>query len=325
MNQVDMKMHYCIHILIYLYVTIVYCANNDTNRLSYNVNNYFIKPEYTIRENFIHYDDTENTDKFQDDIYNYAKTLVTNNKLKTIADVGCGSGYKLIKYFGDKFMYKTIGLEIEPSLSFLKEKYPLYQWEFSDFNSIAPITNVDIIICSDVIEHLINPDLLLKWLSTINSKYLVISTPDREGESDIMRDISHLDDAESNRAGPPSNPAHIREWGIDEFKMYLQQYFKVVHHNKLAFMAYDRIYVETQFIVAQKYENNCRCNPGEYMIFSNYDNTDNYDDMEENLKVFIQSSKVPVIICSQNYDYYGSFSLKSIVYDESCILIKNHV
>ena len=112
-------------LLLLLYISLIYCNNNNnnndnTNRLSYKNDKYFIKPEYIIRENFIHYDDTGNTDGFQDDVYNYAKTLVNEYNLITIGDIGCGSGYKLIKYFGDKTKYKTIGLEIEPTLSFLK-------------------------------------------------------------------------------------------------------------------------------------------------------------------------------------------------------------
>jgi len=299
-------------LLIYIFIIVVMgntfitkvVVNNQT-QLNYYNENYFIKNNYTSRYECIHYDDTNNTDEFQNDVYNYALNIVEMNNLITIADVGCGSGYKLIKYFGDKTKYRTIGLEIEPTLSFLRNKYPNYQWESSDLYKPPVIDTIDMIICSDVIEHLSNPDILLNWLSSINFKYLVISTPDREGQSDIMKEISFLDDAESNRIGPPSNPAHMREWSINEYKMYLQQYFNVIYHGKLAFEARGKIYIESQFILAKNYDSeSCRCNPeNEYLLVSNYGSDDKYIQIEQSLNIFLQEMKKPFAICTSNTSY----------------------
>ena len=40
----------------------------------------------------------------------------------TVIDVGCGSGWKLVNYLSKEF--KTIGVETEPALSFLRKTYP---------------------------------------------------------------------------------------------------------------------------------------------------------------------------------------------------------
>lgn len=49
-------------------------------------------------------------------------------KLITI-DVGCGSGWKLVKYLSEEF--HTIGIETEPALSFLRKTYPEQVLDFS--------------------------------------------------------------------------------------------------------------------------------------------------------------------------------------------------
>ena len=48
------------------------------------------------------------------------------NREYTIVDVGCGSGWKLVNYLSKEF--KTIGMETEPALSFLKQTYPDQIW-----------------------------------------------------------------------------------------------------------------------------------------------------------------------------------------------------
>ena len=40
----------------------------------------------------------------------------------TVIDIGCGSGWKLVNYLSREF--QTIGIETEPAISFLRDKYP---------------------------------------------------------------------------------------------------------------------------------------------------------------------------------------------------------
>lgn len=182
---------------------------------NYNVNkNYFIKEEY-IHRNFYHqFDDTGFTDQYQDAVYKRAKEEFIKNKFNTILDIGCGSGFKLIKYFND---HDTTGLEVEQNLYFLNNKYPNKKWEKSDFSKKID-KNFDLVICSDVIEHLLNPDELLKFIYEINFNTCVLSTPDREALYGV------------NCLGPPENPYHIREWNMQELKQYLENNFKIVDH-----------------------------------------------------------------------------------------------
>ena len=67
---------------------------------------------------------------FQKEIYLLAKDLLRKlSKLKvnrgrkvTVIDVGCGAGWKTVHHLSKEF--KTIGIETEPALSFLRRTYP---------------------------------------------------------------------------------------------------------------------------------------------------------------------------------------------------------
>jgi len=178
-------------------------------------------PEKYIENKFssnTNYDDTSCEDEYQDDVYKFAKEICDNNNLKTVLDIGCGSGFKLIKYFNDK---DTVGVEIGKTLLFLKNKYKNKTWIESSFSDKLD-RDFDLIICSDVIEHLPNPEELLRFISNINFKYLVLSTPERDEVQ-----MYHFG---RKFNGPPSNKEHVREWNRSEFGMFVGDYFKVEDH-----------------------------------------------------------------------------------------------
>jgi|688.fasta_scaffold1789531_2 hypothetical protein len=47
--------------------------------------------------------------------------MISERKL-TVIDVGCGAGWKLVHYLSKEF--RTIGMETEPAISFLRKTYP---------------------------------------------------------------------------------------------------------------------------------------------------------------------------------------------------------
>ena len=42
------------------------------------------------------------------------------------------------------------------------------------------VPKADLVIASDVVEHLVDPDEMLQFISRIGPKFVVISTPDRD-------------------------------------------------------------------------------------------------------------------------------------------------
>ena len=194
---------------------------------------YCIKEDYTSRKDYTHYDDRSEEDKWQLEIYLHALGLMKKYNLSKVADIGCGSGYKLMTYLSD---YETIGLELEQNIPFLREKYPDALWMESAFDSELTV-DVDVLICSDVIEHIVNPDDLIHYIQKMSFKYLIFSTPERELV--YPSDSIYLN-------GPPKNPAHQREWNFQEFNNYIQQHFEVMDHRVT------NLHQATQMIICKK-------------------------------------------------------------------------
>jgi len=170
---------------------------------------YHIKAGYLHRKTVPHFDDTSFKDEYQNKVYQKAKFILEENKYSKILDVGCGSAYKLFKFFKQ---FNFTGVEVGPTLSYLKEKYPKNR--FVNFEEIKN-ENFDIIICSDVIEHVEKPDEFLVEISNIEFEYLFLSTPARE----FLPKKYH--------SGPPRNIHHYREWTTQEFNLFVEDYFHI--------------------------------------------------------------------------------------------------
>lgn len=178
---------------------------------------YCIKDGYIEHAQYLPTSQSKGTDQFQNDVYQLARELAVKHNYKHILDIGCGSGNKLMKFFKE---FETLGLEVESNLVSVQRAYPERNWQLSNF--FIPLNKkVDLVICADVIEHLLDPDLLLNFIKKIEFVLLVLSTPARER---VYR---------CNQNGPPRNKYHIREWTIEEFNRYVGQHFTIIEHKPI--------------------------------------------------------------------------------------------
>jgi len=177
--------------------------------------NYYVKSGYKSRDSYFHYDDMQEEDKWQLEVYLHAYSIMKKNGFTKAVDFGCGSGFKLINYLGE---FETIGYELIDNVVKLREKYPARRWEESVFSNDL-IIDADVIVCSDVIEHLVDPNELLRFFLNQKFHYIILSTPDRN----IVRGFEDC--------GPPKNSAHVREWSYIEFRKYISDWFDIVDHR----------------------------------------------------------------------------------------------
>jgi hypothetical protein len=176
---------------------------------------YCIKKGYSSRNRYVHFDDMLLHDEWQLEVYTHAAAIMERQHFSTVADIGCGSGFKFVKYLGH---YRTLGYELPQNVRELKTLYPDRRWETLSFDDRFAI-HADLVICSDVIEHLVDPDELMVFLQKQDFQILVLSTPER----DIVRGVADF--------GPPANPAHQREWNFNEFRQYTEKFFDIIEHK----------------------------------------------------------------------------------------------
>jgi hypothetical protein len=190
---------------------------------------YSLPANYQHRLGASHHVDIPWKDEAQREVYLFARHIAATKGFHKIIDVGCGSGYKLMNYLGE---YATVGYEVEPTLSFLRETYPDRVWKDSGRNAEVFSNELpelgDILICSDVIEHMNDPDTLIEFLLGFDVNYFVISTPCR---SILCKQHKDKDLYAQSWMGPPFNTSHVREWTFMEFREYLSDYFTILESH----------------------------------------------------------------------------------------------
>ncbi|WP_146047125.1 class I SAM-dependent methyltransferase [Aeromonas bestiarum] len=179
---------------------------------------YGIPYNYLSPNKYYHYNDLEETDNWQLEVYLFALGLMIKHNFSNIADIGCGSAYKLVTYFKG---YNTLGIELPENVAALRKRYPDRTWLETDFIPRNEFSS-DVIIFSDVIEHLLNPDDALEYIKKQNFTYLILSTP--------AKDFLYEKD-DPFFYGPPKNPAHQREWTMNEFSNYIGKHFNIIEHR----------------------------------------------------------------------------------------------
>lgn len=165
------------------------------------------------------HDDMKSDGLCQQAVYDYALLQAKLLNCARVVDFGCGSAKKLLPH-ADRF--DIIGIDLENIVDQLRgyesmsdpyeEKrvrgFTTRAHDFSQgmyqFRS-APSA---MLICADVIEHLVDPKMLLssiRYALRRGAARAVISTPCRQHCPGI------------SKKGPPNNPAHVREWTCKEF------------------------------------------------------------------------------------------------------------
>ncbi|MEN9510813.1 MAG: hypothetical protein RLZZ370_632 [Bacteroidota bacterium] len=193
------------------------------------------KPKYGLPRGYLHrsvvldFDDRHNKDEYQKEVYALARAFYEEQQLQGVLDIGCGSGFKLMQYFGD---VPCAGAETDTA--FLRQTYPRARW-FEVFQDDWKQFPAELIIAADVIEHVPNPDNFLRnLLEHRSAQWFLFSTPDR-----------NLDPSPWT-FGPPPNECHFREWRFEEFNAYLNRFF-VVRRQEISNAAQ-----RTQWILAQR-------------------------------------------------------------------------
>jgi SAM-dependent methyltransferase len=160
---------------------------------------------------------------YQFDVYLDVRRIATEGNAQSILDVGCGPAIKAGRLFAN--VVSEVVLVDQPTVRGLALSHcPGATFVAADLESISEDLHrtFDVIVCSDVIEHLLDPSRCLAFLrrhAAPNSRILV-STPER----DYARGVGCM---------ACDKPEHVREWTGSEFVAMLQAEGFRVHRHML--------------------------------------------------------------------------------------------
>jgi len=154
---------------------------------------------------------------WQPDVYPLAGILARRLHCHQVIDIGCGRAEKLAGLHPE---FQLTGVDYGENIRFCRDHHNFGQWIEADLEKPLNLTlpahllSQSLIVCSDVIEHLVNPTALLRSLRRLLeiAPAILLSTPERE----LVRGKDHL--------GPPPNQAHVREWSLNELQSLLKQH-----------------------------------------------------------------------------------------------------
>jgi len=142
-------------------------------------------------------------------INNFFKTLLSqtqNLKIDTVLDVGCGEGFTLNKLKENKIGKTHEGIDYsKEAITLGKKAYPslhivqgnIYDLKYKD-------NSFDLVICSEVLEHLENPQKALRELTRVSRRYILLSVPNEPwfylfNYTQWGKDIGHINKWSKNK------------------------------------------------------------------------------------------------------------------------------
>lgn len=159
-----------------------------------------------------------------------------------LLDIGCGSGY-LIGELSKNIDAKFYGIDVYPNQ--IKD----CEYKIADITEGIPFNNelVDCVILGEVIEHVPNPDFILKEIYRVLKKdgYLVISTPNLVSWSNRIMVLLGIQ---------PFFTETSSEVNLGRYFKFLGQGGKVQGHLKIfTFKSLEEILLKSNFNVLDKY------------------------------------------------------------------------
>lgn len=164
-------------------------------------------------------DATDDGITWQPDVYPHAANLARHLGRTVIIDIGCGRAGKLAALHQTEPNWHYIGVDFGPNITWCRGNHSFGEWIEADLEGCVVLPIPDermceaVIVCSDVLEHLIRPDIAMAMMLTLATvgrvAPVVLSTPAREHR------------AGAHYLGQPRNPAHVREWTSTEFQTFV--------------------------------------------------------------------------------------------------------
>jgi len=163
--------------------------------------------------------------------YSSLFSLIKSLRTDSILDAGCGEGFTMDKLIKNGIGRKIEGIEYsKDSISYGKKLFPdltikqesIYDLPYKD-------DSFDLVLCTEVLEHLEEPSKALREILRVGKKYLLITVPNEP----FFRLSNFLRGKNMSRLG--NDEGHINHWNPRSLRRLLNQNKISVKEIKLPF------------------------------------------------------------------------------------------
>lgn len=140
-------------------------------------------------------------------------------KPQSILDVGCGEGFTLQKLQEKKIGKYSEGIDYSSeAIKIGKQIYPkLHLFKGDVYNLKYPDNSFDLVVCTEVLEHLENPSKAIAEMKRVSSKFIIFSVPNEP----FFIMANFLRGKYLKKFG--NHPEHINHWTMWGFESYLKK------------------------------------------------------------------------------------------------------
>jgi len=124
------------------------------------------------------WDDMKKYGPFSRHLRRIIKQIIRPLEFESVLDVGCGQGSFLVELQAEFPGIKPCGIDLSSSaVKLARERVPGGRFAVMDITEQALHEKCDLVVCSEVLEHIPDDITALQNLRKMTGKYLVVSTP----------------------------------------------------------------------------------------------------------------------------------------------------
>jgi ubiquinone/menaquinone biosynthesis C-methylase UbiE len=152
-------------------------------------------------------------------LLNEAKAL----KPVSILDAGCGEGFTLSRLEAKHIGTNLQGVDfLDTAVKIGNKMHPKLKLKQGDIYKLPYKDNeFDLVLCTEVLEHLEDPEKALKELKRVSKKYCIISVPN----DPLFMFGNFIRGKNLSRWG--NDIEHINHWNTDAFKKFVSKHLTV--------------------------------------------------------------------------------------------------
>lgn len=144
----------------------------------------------------------------------------------SIHEVGCGEGYWVIQWI--QAGYSVKGSDFSSQIIDIARQNAIQAGISSDpfsprsiYDMVPGEDGADLVVCCEVLEHLVDPTRALQVLRVITGSHLILSVP----QEPVWRMLNVLRGKYWSERG--NTPGHIQHWSKQGFIRFVADYFQV--------------------------------------------------------------------------------------------------